>query len=144
MLEDGTDLRRPYPKLATGVVHSRSENQLFLQTQPTLVLGMCGGPVCLDMGTGTGSTGNGGSSDNSGSTGGNGVKPVSRKKSTNTVTNTVTTNPNIPNTSTNTPTAPAPTASTLIGVVEGIVPLDYHEPHMQGLAVIVEADEILP
>ena len=53
MLEDGTDLRRPYPKLATGVVHSRSENQLFLQTQPTLVLGMCGGPVCLDMGTGT-------------------------------------------------------------------------------------------
>lgn len=140
ILEDGTDLRRPYPRQATGVVHSRTNDQLFLKTDPTLVLGMCGGPVCLSVSDDDMLKKGSSSTDTSTSTI-SGVQPMSRKKKTPVNSLPVSNNVTQPFSESLTETMKP---HTLIGVVEGIVPLEYPDPSMQGLAVIVEPDEFVP
>jgi hypothetical protein len=95
ILPDGTDLRLPYPRLAEGRVRKRSEAQLFVDTVPQLVLGMCGGPVFRHPEVAASTS----------------VKSDSQ----------------------------------LLGIVEGIVPVDYvGDTSLRGLAVIVEAEQIAP
>lgn len=50
--EDGTDLRKPYPKTVQGTFKGRGPVQLFASTDGYVVDGMCGGPVVMDSGRG--------------------------------------------------------------------------------------------
>ena len=167
MTDDGTDLRRPYPRTASGVIHSRNKgNQVFIRTSPILTLGMCGGPVIKKFSiesinensiTGTKSadtkSGGGGDTKSGGgggvltgtksadtkSGGGGGVQPASRKKSRDGAsTSDSGSNSSAGNSMSNTDGM----MDMVCGVVEGIVPVDFQLEAMQGLGCIVDGAEL--
>ena len=142
MTDDGTDLRRPYPRTASGVIHSRNKgNQVFIRTSPILTLGMCGGPVIKKFSiesinensiTGT-------KSADTKSGGGGGVQPASRKKSRDGAsTSDSGSNSSAGNSMSNTDGM----MDMVCGVVEGIVPVDFQLEAMQGLGCIVDGAEL--
>lgn len=141
ILDDGTDLRRPVPLSTAGMVRRRGgawpATQCFLATERLLTLGMCGGPAVASVSAAaapawlhTHATHASASTDAV-----TGVRPASRRAA-----NTVTAEPTV---AVEAPTTPVSVSvSVLAGVVEGIVPVDYADAELAGMAVVVESAQV--
>lgn len=138
VLADGTDLRRPIPMTTAGQVRRRQgawpATQCFLATERVLTLGMCGGPAVKMV---AGQADQAVLAPVAMATAG-GVRPASRKSKTKVAAEW------------GDASCPAPAGSEsesgpeplLCGVVEGIVPLDFPDERLAGLAVVVESRQV--
>ena len=111
------DNRRPIPQHTLGKLHGRTNAQVFCTTNTPLTDGMCGGPVLWDASPRTVRSEKNERSD----------KPTEIDSTDNSSISSIDGKSD---------------DHVIVGMVEGIVPLDYHDKAMRGLAVFVESKHI--
>jgi len=109
------DSRRCIPLSTHGNVHGRTQAQLFCQTTRPLTEGMCGGPV-LTQSSAPQSINPAAMSTNAGKSKSRSAVPIASQNNVHSSNDVA-----------------------IVGMVEGIVPLDYTDKSMRGLAVFVES-----
>jgi hypothetical protein len=107
------DQRKPIPQRTLGALHGRTNAQIFCSTSVPLTDGMCGGPVLWDA------------------KGGRAVEVDAAAEADSAGKGSVV--------SESSGASANDKSEVIVGMVEGIVPLDYQDKAMRGLAVFVES-----
>jgi len=115
----GGDARRCFPLSTHGHVHGRTQAQLFCQTARPLTEGMCGGPVLTRISAAQSVTPAAVTNAGKGKGKSRTAVPIASQS--------------------NVHDGDLGNEVAIVGMVEGIVPLDYTDKSMRGLAVFVEA-----
>lgn len=112
------DLRLPIPFSTTGALFSRNTPQTFARTRSILGEGMCGGPVILEKSSSSSSSAGGSDSSDDNKASKMNSEPICLD----------TTRPGM--------------RKVICGIVEGIVPMDYLDHNLRGLAGFIPANDI--